>query len=416
MSSILDAVNKDPDRASGSGFGPLPDGFEAPEGPGQGPGGRRWLLIAAVVVVGVGAGAFASRFYEGASLPAPAGLVAGQPVEVARVASDKVPVSGEQPIEPEKDPAKAKAKPPAPPVPTAEKRPLAEKAAGEKGRATAEERAAQRKALRAKASQAEANVQAKDMGALAKDVDVPKAPVANTAPAPDVAAAPPAETSPPKSIPATVEDAPPLRVAALNGDRAKAPSPPVVEKAERGQKPPPPAVVGKAVSQHPLQVASAPPVKRDEGPEALRVAKPKPVLGAEALAPSKKPAASVPTRPALAPPLPPTPKVVEPKVAVDTLAKADPPLSPSAQQRAPHLRGAVLTEAPAGAPAIQLMFIMWARDPGQRMVSLRVAEAGVSIAHEGDTIGHQLSVASIHQDAIDVTWTGRTFRVKVPRF
>ena len=72
-------------------------------------------------------------------------------------------------------------------------------------------------------------------------------------------------------------------------------------------------------------------------------------------------------------------------------------------------------ERPAGAPEVALMFILWAKNPEQRMASMRVGTGSVTIIHEGEFI-EGMQVSSIHADAVDFLWTGNTFRVHVRPF
>ena len=71
---------------------------------------------------------------------------------------------------------------------------------------------------------------------------------------------------------------------------------------------------------------------------------------------------------------------------------------------------------PAGAPSVELLFIVWAEEPAQRMVSMRVGDSGVAVAREGESVNAGLRVASIFPDGVEMMWTGRTYRVDVERF
>lgn len=75
----------------------------------------------------------------------------------------------------------------------------------------------------------------------------------------------------------------------------------------------------------------------------------------------------------------------------------------------------VLDARPDGAPEVTLMFIAWSRQPGQRMASVRSGGGAIAIVHEGEFVDGLL-VSTIHPEAIDFTWTGRTFRVPVRPF
>jgi hypothetical protein len=161
MSSILDAVKKDPERASGTGFGPLPDGFDAPGGSGGPPPGRpRTLVVAAVVLVGLAVGALASRWASGPSQVAET-LVASLP----EAATEAAPA----PAEP------TAAEPPAAVAPEAE-----EQAAGERPHPPKHEK----------------KVKGEGGKPAAKAERPPKAPAARVKTGADPVAAAPAEVAP----------------------------------------------------------------------------------------------------------------------------------------------------------------------------------------------------------------------------
>ncbi len=459
MSSILDAVKKDPERASGTGFGPLPDGFDAPGGSGGPPPGRpRTLVVAAVVLVGLAVGALASRWASGPSQVAET-LVASLP----EAATEAAPA----PAEP------TAAEPPAAVAPEAE-----EQAAGERPHPPKHEK----------------KVKGEGGKPAAKAERPPKAPAARVKTGADPVAAAPAEVAPAAAARAAVAEgeqarragAPTQRQALIDrirqrrdGSPAAADPPAAAAGVEAGgggdanlhpaapdQVAPlkvfsedPPEVSGLdgygAAERVPASATDGPTGKTVEGdlaalpveapessPDLVKIPKPraavaraqpdanepsrreasglvvgKPVDLAAGQAKAAAPAAARPLAPAppAGDPLAPPPPPPGPMAGLPAAPASEGPAAEPAPAASGSL-GAVLGEAPAGAPGIHLLFIMWAREPARRMVSLKVAEGGVSIAHEGDQIGHQLRVASIHRDAVDVTWTGRTYRVVVPRF
>jgi len=75
----------------------------------------------------------------------------------------------------------------------------------------------------------------------------------------------------------------------------------------------------------------------------------------------------------------------------------------------------VLDEKPPGAPEVTIFFVAWARQPGQRLVSLRVGAGALSVVRQGEFVDG-LQVAVIHPEAVDFVWTGRTYRVPVRAF
>ncbi|MFT4569497.1 MAG: hypothetical protein ACI8TX_003590 [Hyphomicrobiaceae bacterium] len=368
MSSILDAVNKDPERTSGSGFGPLPDGFEGPPtGGGPSPNRNRFLAVVAVVVGGFALGAVAASLLGNES-----DLDEGA-VQVAAVSEPAVEPVGDAvpPREAAQDKKKSankphlnKRRPKGDPVP-----PEGMKAA--KAQAKGKLKVKQLpEPIPAKPEQAPPL----HINAAPKPAPQPAQPTPAATPAPVIPSLPvpstPTPTPTPKAAPARVIEA----IPAPDEMKPSEPEAPVVKPTIKR----PPIVIGEPSTEKKLDLA----------------APPKPTAQPFATPPVAKPVAPQPLQPMVKP-----------------VPLAVPPAALPVRDRL-----AVLTEAPAGAPEIQLLFVMWARDAGKRMVSMRIGDGGVQIAHEGDVVGHQLNVASIHRDAIDVTWTGRTFRVDVPRF
>ncbi len=119
MSSILDAVKKDPQRAAGSDFTASGESFGSdPGGPGgsggspRGSGGRRRALVALVVVIGFVGGAMAARFFvsrpavdagEAGALvkaEAPVKAITGSKVDVAAKARPAITAKAQLAVKP----------------------------------------------------------------------------------------------------------------------------------------------------------------------------------------------------------------------------------------------------------------------------------------------------------------------------
>lgn len=424
MSSILDAVRKDPE-SGGAGFGSLPSGFEPPPSGsgGRGPGsGRSAFLLAAVVVGGIALGGLASRMMsdEGES-------------EFYRVSDDVVAMKTVETPAPVPQPSIASTKS-APvalqpsPSPGAVDRvrgalqgkqrreePAQGKPRGANDGGPALRRAANPNRAGSVSGSGESGP-APQPSAKPKPVQAP-AVVAAVASAPTPEAKPLPPVAPSVKLPVVAPSAaPPYEApAAAKGSRPVAAQQPVGTSVKATAKPSPPAkpavVAPKALAPaKPSAVVAKPVPAASVSPAAPPHAAP------EALRPAPLPARPGPvTRPAAPAPVavaslpkPPMPAAAPPPARPQPLDQVD--------SRDAVARGAVLSQRPADAPAIELMFIAWAEARSERMVSLRVGEIGIAVVREGDAAGAGVQVASIHENAVDLTWNGRTFRVVVDRF
>lgn len=312
MSSILDAVNKDAERAGRASLGASAAG----DAGGNAPRPRRVLPVVAVVAVGLLVGALAARMSgegQGETESLLTDKVDGRVVAASRDAED--PAAGQTP----KGRRRADA------AQRGGKNPGAGRNQGPRAAASrGKERAA-------------------GAGHQARAKAVPKAAVAASAPVP--------ATPPPVAdgVMPALEAAAPVAV-------------PTVK---------PGAVTPTAVVAQPLAPVVTPQV---------------PPQGAE------------------------EPAVQEPPVAVEEVQDAVQEPSPD-----PAEPDAIVGERPSGAPDVNLMFILWARDADQRMASVRVGSGAVTIIHEGQFL-EGMQVSSIHADAVDFLWTGSRFRVRVGPF
>jgi len=74
--------------------------------------------------------------------------------------------------------------------------------------------------------------------------------------------------------------------------------------------------------------------------------------------------------------------------------------------------------APAGAPHVEILFIQWASDPGQRLVSLRNLAGTLLVLREGDLAdpAEGMKVAHIGRKWVDFSWKKNLFRVAMDNF
>lgn len=344
MSSILDAVNKDAERA-----GRAPLGSDAAAGHGGGgnsPRPRRILPALAVVLVGLAVGALAARMFGGAEGEPESLLtdkVAGR-IAASQEGADRAVPDAKVAKKSRRQADSAAAAAAGGVAAGREHRTRAAAGSHKKGKASRQEhRAAAKAAKKALAAKAEA-------------------PAAGNV----VAAAPPA--SAPVVKPGALT---PAAVAALP------PTAPAVEEA-------------------PAQEAA---VEAAPGEEAAVEAPATEVVSAD----------EVPSEEAL----PQEPSIEEPSaqeaaaIVDDTVIET--PLSELAEA------DVLVSEKPPGAPEVVLMFILWARNPDERMASIRVGSSSITIIHEGQFL-EGMQVSSIRADAVDFLWTGSTFRVHVRPF
>jgi hypothetical protein len=188
---------------------------------------------------------------------------------------------------------------------------------------------------------------------------------------------------------------------------------------------PPPATTAPTV---PAPAAAPAPVT-----EPAAAATPEPA--ADAIGPEQAAAATVPPpvpgvgagdRPALvaAPPVP-APAASDPRPWVQSVAPPPaPPPAPSARvagapppHQTPTRTAAVEPEpppirrAPAGAPHVQLSFLLFSPSAERRSVALAIDGGGLQTLHEGESTGG-LEVVRILPDRVDVRWEGEPFTVR----
>ena len=75
----------------------------------------------------------------------------------------------------------------------------------------------------------------------------------------------------------------------------------------------------------------------------------------------------------------------------------------------------LLQEPPADAPHVDILFIQWAREPAERMASVRLQGGTLSVVHEGNVVAG-MAVAMIRPQSIVFTWRGKSFWLPVHRF
>lgn|GEM_PF-1909533 len=442
MSSILDAVNKDAERA-----GKVPLGGSSAGGAnagGSGPRLRRFLPVVAVVLVGLAVGALASRIFGGAQSE-PESLLTDK---VAGRAASSHATAGRVVARAERgkrktDPAVAAAR-----RGSRERRTDAAGVRG-KGKASKPGHRATAKGAGVEIADKGGNSEAGQRAKIAPPAVAGS--VVSAAASPQVvAAAPPAVAKPPAvvaAVPAgvvaepTPQAQPDLGVPApfvgeqpANTDEthtpAAAPEPePAAVSAVAPVPAPRVAVAPPAVVVAPLPVSV--PVR---GPEAAIVPPPATIAGArvpganpQPTVPTVKPGALTPTVVAVLPAAPqtgappaPTVPAVAPVPAASEVPAAEPGESAgvaesAVSEAAPASTETVVVERPAGAPEVSLMFVLWARNPDERMASIRVGTGSVTIIHEGQFL-EGMQVSAIHSDAVDFLWTGSTFRVRVRPF
>ncbi len=365
MSSILDAVQKNPERAGG-GIATPPEGSEGNSNPGGG-GGRRSLVAVLVVVIGLAVGAVAARYFgsEGSGGQGEAVLVAKAPELTPPVVSK---TAVEMLAEADAKAAVPAAAEPAPEAASAKPASVAGVAAP----------LAKRPAPGAVPKKTAPAVRPSSGNAAAKS-SRPAAVVRR-------------QTPPPTALPGTVgrvlrkADAPAQpghELRPVDGMPALAPPPrPTPPVLSAPTAPAPPAVVSEpkpaAIAKPGGKIAAAAPPAAIKAPAAGPVAGPGAAMG---------------------------------DADANGHAEALPPPE-QAEEEGPAL---MVDTPPAGAPDVDLLFVMWAKAPSARMVSMRLDGGEITVAREGDLVGN-MRVSSIASDSVDFTWTGRRFRVRVAAF
>ncbi len=381
MSSILDAVNKNAERA-----GKVPLGSEAATGGaggGNAPRPRWFRSVLAVVVVGLSVGALVARLFgngEGRPESLLTNEVAGRAAR-PHEAADRPSARAQKP---EHKAGSARTAGRRKGADDHDRKPRAAGGAHKKGKTHRREHQAGAKAG-ARTLAANSNKRPPIPGTKPAAASAVVAPASAPPVAPAVVVAPPAVvTAPTATLPTPVA----LTGAAGSGGNA---APPVAPTVKPGALTP---TVLASVPTDPAAVASR---------GTVIAASPTVIVSPVPAAPTAAPASQLPQA------LPPT--VEEPVAAVDDAAAGE-PSAPTPVTAEPAV---AVGERPAGAPEVALMFILWAKNPEQRMASMRVGTGSVTIIHEGEFI-EGMQVSSIHADAVDFLWTGNTFRVHVRPF
>lgn len=371
MSSILDAVNKDAERAGKAPLGS--DAAGSGSGGGNSPRPRRLLPAVAVVLVGLAVGALAARMFGGAE-GEPESLLTDK--VAARTAALRGAADG--PARHAKAAKKGRR--------SADSSGVVARDTGGAGSDQRARGAGSRKKDRASGPERRAAGEAAEKASAATP-DGPGAGQAATAAAPSV-------VKPGAPTPAVVAALP-------------ATAPGAALEAGAGEIQPPAVVVTPSVPS-----AAPPQVPASEGEEAGAETSPPPVAppvdeAAAAASPADEGAGEAPAAQGAAadqPPIEPATPLEPAVIADDTVVEV--PLSEADEIEA------VVSEKPPGAPEVVLMFILWARNPDERMASVRVGSSSITIIHEGQFL-EGMQVSSIHADAVDFLWTGSTFRVHV---
>jgi len=469
VSSILDAVNKDAERAGKQTLGSADTGSgDQPPGPGL----RRFLPAVLVVLVGLSVGAMAARMLGGVASE-PESLLTDKAIK--RAATEQREAARDESAQPQRHrdkPGKAGA------VAQADNPKESKKHAARQGKGSgaatddsaaqvASENSAAPEIPAAPAAGATANASNTEPVAAAPVAGTPPVASMNPAAAPPVAAAAPTPPTPVggNGAPVAAAPVPPVKPAAVprlavpanplaanpGAIAAAAPpaagSPVAAPPAAGSPVAAPPAGVVRGAAAPTAPVAAAPPAAFRMPPAGAPPVAGMPPAPRAGLPPHLPAVATQGTGPAVnggairpGPVTPPAAVASAPAAA----ARPAPTASPSAAAApAPHPAAgiapgeaeepqgedtavepvsvpassgtAAIVERPAGAPEITLMFILWAQAPAQRMASVRVGTGAVTIVHEGEFI-EGMQVASIGADAVDFLWTGTTFRVHVGPF
>jgi hypothetical protein len=200
---------------------------------------------------------------------------------------------------------------------------------------------------------------------------------------------------------------------------------PIAHTRERAEADKPPTAIEPAAAPAPVAVEPATPGAPEAPPATVAPpAATPPVDAAPATAPA--PAGSPAERPALAaaPPVPPpaasdprpwvqsvAPPPPPPAAPATRLANASPPRSTPAAVAASDPEPPPIRRAPAGAPHVQLSFLLFSPSAERRSVALAIDGGSLQTLHEGESTGG-LQVVRILPDRVDVRWEGDAFTVR----
>ena len=197
----------------------------------------------------------------------------------------------------------------------------------------------------------------------------------------------------PALAPAVVS-APPQPVAAPSPPPTAPPPAPVVAV----EPPPPPPAAAAVVEALPLAAPAAP----------------LPQAAVDAEPPRARVAAAAAAPPPVAPP------VVRPPEPPAVARRAEPPPArapAAAESSLPDAESAppppleVLSRLPAGAPHVQVSFLLYSRVAERRTVLLSVDGSSTETLHEGERAG-DLEIARILPDRVHVRWSGALYSVR----
>ncbi|HJW69063.1 MAG TPA: hypothetical protein VJ829_06885, partial [Candidatus Binatia bacterium] len=105
------------------------------------------------------------------------------------------------------------------------------------------------------------------------------------------------------------------------------------------------------------------------------------------------------------PPPPPAP------VPAARLAALPPRTMPAAHPAATEPEPPPIRRAPAGAPHVQLSFLLFSPSAERRSVALAIDGGSLTTLHEGESTGG-LEVVRILPDRVDVRWEGESYTVR----
>jgi hypothetical protein len=122
---------------------------------------------------------------------------------------------------------------------------------------------------------------------------------------------------------------------------------------------------------------------------------------------------------AAAPPVPPPSdasarpwgKPVEPPATPPVVRVPPVPPLPATASRPREAVPPPVRRAPAGAPKVQLSFLLFSGSADRRSVALSIDGSGLETLHEGESSGG-LEVVRILPDRVDLRWQGEPFTVR----
>ncbi|HUE30064.1 MAG TPA: hypothetical protein VMR79_04275 [Verrucomicrobiae bacterium] len=176
--------------------------------------------------------------------------------------------------------------------------------------------------------------------------------------------------------------------------------------------PPPPAPVVAAEPPAPPPAAPSP-VRTDALPPAAPVA-PLPQAAVDAEPPRARVAAAAAASPPVATPVarrPEPPVVARQAEPPEVPPSAAEPEDAPAEVQSPPPPLEVLPRLPAGAPHVQVSFLLYSRVAERRGVLLNIDGSNTETLHEGERAG-DLEVARILPDRVHVRWNGQLFSVR----